>query len=720
MRGLIILHNGRTWNLEIFMSTSQAHQVFVCRRGDVFPTRDEMRAPRDMASSSFALLQWCRQTCATYPNVEINNLSSSFRDGLAFCAIIHKHRPDLIDFSSLSAANVYENNQLAFALAESRLGIPAFLVPEDLLISPVPDCLGVLTYLSKFYYYFSTAGPSGLRSAHLVLPKQVIRTPSHKRSPAPPSFGDDGRGGRRAHASCPRCLQHVHLVQRHLVRGEVYHRSCFRCKVCRSTLLAGFHAPGEAACSVLCSEQARGGARSTCDLSLGGLDLVGGPRGTEARRSCDKQVVKAAERPVPSGTFQSPCAMFQPAGVAQATEDGRPSGLADSLESDEGTKMEDVHWAGRGESKQLAQVSQAGSPSMQVQSSASPSLIPKSPVKRNHPWLRIIHPGPWTQLPPVESPVPFRHSRSGLSWYRPKVPPPNPFSGDLQDHTKDVLAEATSQIASSSSEAPGDDIVIGDLVLSRSFSQPAVKTPGPHDMTDSEVCQENDHFDRKREMAKSERCQLVSPGRAPAPGHGFPLVRRKVQAEVEVEVEQSAPAAHLQAEARRLNEQLEALEERGVAMETNLRKCKNDEEEEHLLSEWRSLIRERDSLMRRDTELVYLTKQGKLEERQVEVEYQLRCLLNKPESVWSEEDKSREESLMAELVLVIEQRNHIVSALDQDRQREREEDVLWEVMSKNQELDKEGLKELKKSKGKFRPANVFKRLNPRVEHDKKC
>ncbi|XP_061893356.1 MICAL-like protein 1 [Entelurus aequoreus] len=180
-----------------------------------------MRAPRDMASSSLALLQWCRQTCATYPNVEINNLSSAFRDGLAFCAIIHKHRPDLIDFSSLSAANVYENNQLAFALAESRLGIPAFLVPEDLLASPVPDCLGVLTYLSKFYHYFSTAGPSGLRSAHLVLPKQ--------RSPSPPSFGDDGRGGRRAHASCPRCLQHVHLVQRHLVRGEVYHRSCFRC-----------------------------------------------------------------------------------------------------------------------------------------------------------------------------------------------------------------------------------------------------------------------------------------------------------------------------------------------------------------------------------------------------------------------------------------------------------------------------------------------------------
>ncbi|XP_074652763.1 alpha-actinin-like isoform X2 [Tubulanus polymorphus] len=81
----------------------------------------------------------------------------SFKDGLAFAALIHRHRPELIDYNSLSRDNPYENLNTAFDVAEKHLDIPRMLDAEDIVNSPKPDEKSVMTYVSAYYHAFSGA-----------------------------------------------------------------------------------------------------------------------------------------------------------------------------------------------------------------------------------------------------------------------------------------------------------------------------------------------------------------------------------------------------------------------------------------------------------------------------------------------------------------------------------------------------------------------------------
>ncbi|KAE8607778.1 hypothetical protein XENTR_v10011283 [Xenopus tropicalis] len=109
---------------------------------------------KEKKSAKDALLLWCQMKTAGYPNVNVHNFTTSWRDGLAFNAIVHKHRPDIIDFDTLKKSNAHHNLQNAFNVAERELGLTKLLDPEDVNVDQ-PDEKSIITYVATFYHYFS-------------------------------------------------------------------------------------------------------------------------------------------------------------------------------------------------------------------------------------------------------------------------------------------------------------------------------------------------------------------------------------------------------------------------------------------------------------------------------------------------------------------------------------------------------------------------------------
>lgn len=102
------------------------------------------------------LLLWCQKKTQGYRDVKVENFSTSWQNGLAFLALIHRHRPDLVDYEACQKENAKENLELAFDIAESKLGIPRLLDVEDIIDVPKPDEKSVMTYVSEYFHCFAS------------------------------------------------------------------------------------------------------------------------------------------------------------------------------------------------------------------------------------------------------------------------------------------------------------------------------------------------------------------------------------------------------------------------------------------------------------------------------------------------------------------------------------------------------------------------------------
>ncbi|NWU95596.1 SMTN protein, partial [Upupa epops] len=97
------------------------------------------------------LLDWCRAKTRGYEHVDIQNFSSSWSDGMAFCALVHNFFPDAFDYSQLTPQNRRHNFEVAFSSAEKHADCPQLLDVEDMVRMREPDWKCVYTYIQEFY-----------------------------------------------------------------------------------------------------------------------------------------------------------------------------------------------------------------------------------------------------------------------------------------------------------------------------------------------------------------------------------------------------------------------------------------------------------------------------------------------------------------------------------------------------------------------------------------
>uniref|UniRef100_A0A4W2CDI2 Molecule interacting with CasL protein 1 n=1 Tax=Bos indicus x Bos taurus TaxID=30522 RepID=A0A4W2CDI2_BOBOX len=560
---------------------------------------DSGKAATGAVGSQEELLRWCQEQTAGYPGVHVTDLSSSWADGLALCALVHRLRPALLEPSELQGMGALEATSWALKMAEHELGITPVLSAQAMVAGSDP--LGLIAYLSHFHSAFKSVphnpgsvsqGSPGTASAVLFLgklqrtlqrtrtqengedaggkkPRLEVKaeTPSTEEPPVPkpdePMTPPSQQQDASAEDLCALCGQHLYILERLCADGRFFHRSCFRCHICEATLWPGGYRqhPGDG--YLYCLQH----------LPQTGHEEDSSDRGPESQD------------------------------LPMSSENNTPSGPATPVDLHQGT---------------------------------SPVPNPIQPTRR---------------LIRLSSPERQRLSSLHLTPDPEMEPPPKP---------------------------PRSCSTLAHQALEASFKGWGMPVQSPQVLEAMEMGEEERSSSSEEETEEEEDVPLDSDMehflRNLAENSGtmnnYPTWRRTLLRRAkEEEMKRFCKAQAIQ---RRLNEieaALRELEARGTELELALRSQSSSPEKQKALwvEQLLQLVQKKNSLVAEEAELMITVQELNLEEKQWQLDQELRTYMNREETLKTAADRQAEDQVLRKLLDVVNQRDALIRLQEERR-----------------------------------------------------
>uniref|UniRef100_A0A8C7G1J4 F-actin monooxygenase n=1 Tax=Oncorhynchus kisutch TaxID=8019 RepID=A0A8C7G1J4_ONCKI len=179
----ISLHFLRPNQVQHLIDTGDSSREMRIEMENVVTSSTPKLTRNESIARSSKLLNWCQRQTEGYRKVSVTDLTMSWKSGMALCSLIHRYRPDLIDFDSLDERDQQKNNQLGFDVAEREFGISPCMTGKEMSQVSEPDKLSMVMYLSQFYEMFKDTVPPGAGDNQNMSPEEKAALINSTKSP---------------------------------------------------------------------------------------------------------------------------------------------------------------------------------------------------------------------------------------------------------------------------------------------------------------------------------------------------------------------------------------------------------------------------------------------------------------------------------------------------------------------------------------------------------